>query len=77
MFVGGAAFVLDDYRSLEVYGLKAKGLRTRTIRKGQAEQLDNFHAALRGGAELGVTARDGLRATWCAEQTLAPSDSRI
>jgi predicted dehydrogenase len=72
VFAGGAAFILDDYRTLEVFGLDKPGLRTRTIEKGQAEQLENFHRALKGDADLGVTAQDGLRATWCAEQAARP-----
>ena len=71
VFAGGASFVLDDYRSLEVHGLAKEGLKTRTIEKGQKEQLDNLHRALRGEAALGVTAEDGLQATWCAETAVA------
>jgi polar amino acid transport system substrate-binding protein len=67
-FAGGASFVLDDYRSLEVHGLDKQGLTTRTVEKGQKEQLENLYRALRGETSLGVTAEDGLRATWCAEQ---------
>jgi predicted dehydrogenase len=66
VLAGGASFVLDDYRSLEVHGLDKSGQKTRTIEKGQKEQLDNFYRALRGEASLGVTAEDGLQATWCA-----------
>jgi len=61
---------MDDYRSLEVYGLKAEGTKSRTIEKGQPQQLDNFLRAVRGEAPLGVTAADGLRATWCAVQAI-------
>ena len=56
VFAGGASFVLDDYRSLEVHGLGKEGLKTRTVEKGQKEQLENFYRALRGEASLG---RDG------------------
>jgi predicted dehydrogenase/threonine dehydrogenase-like Zn-dependent dehydrogenase len=70
VFAGGAAFVLEDFRRLEVHGLDAKGLSTRSVEKGQAKQLENFHSALTGKADLGVTAEDGWRATWCAEQSL-------
>ena len=66
-FAGGASFVLDDFQRLEVHGLAAEGLKTRTVEKGQKEQLENFYRALRGEASLGVTADDGLQATWCAE----------
>ncbi len=71
VFAGGASFVLDDYKSLEVHGLAKDGLKTRTIEKGQKEQLENFYRALRGEASLGVTAEDGLQATWCAEMAMA------
>ena len=73
VFAGGATFALDDFRALEVHGLAAAGTRTRTIEKGQREQLENFHRALRGEGSLGVTAADGLRATWCAEQAIGSS----
>ncbi len=71
VFTGGASFVLDDYRSLEVYGLDREGLKTRTVEKGQQEQLEDFHGALCGRSVLGVTAEDGLQATWCAETAIA------
>jgi len=71
VFAGGASFVLDDFRSLEVHGLKKDGLKTRVVEKGQKEQLENFHRALRGEAPLGVTVEDGLVATWCAEKAIA------
>ncbi len=73
VFAGGASFVLDDYRSLAVHGLGKAGLETRTVEKGQKEQLENFHRALRGEASLGVTAEDGLQATWCAEMAVRPA----
>ena len=43
------------------------------VEKGQKEQLENFHRALRGEAALGVTAEDGLMATWCAEMAVRPT----
>jgi len=82
VFAGGATFVLDDFRSLEVFGLKGKGTSSRSVEKGQQQQLDNLYRALRGETDLGVTAEDGLRATWCAEQALesahatAPGDAQ-
>jgi predicted dehydrogenase/threonine dehydrogenase-like Zn-dependent dehydrogenase len=73
VFAGGASFVLDDYRSLAVHGLSKPGLETRTVEKGQKQQLENFYRALRGEASLGVTAEDGLQATWCAVEALSGS----
>jgi predicted dehydrogenase/threonine dehydrogenase-like Zn-dependent dehydrogenase len=75
IFAGGATLVLDDFRSLEVYGLRDGGTRTHRVEKGQKEQLANLVAALRGNEDLGVTAEDGWRATWCAERAReAPRD---
>ena len=76
VFSGHATLVLDDFRQLEVHGLPADGTKTRAIQKGQKEQLANFYAALRGEADLGVTAEDGFRATWCAEEALRVLSSR-
>jgi predicted dehydrogenase/threonine dehydrogenase-like Zn-dependent dehydrogenase len=73
VFAGGASFVLDDYKSLAVHGLAKPGLETRTVEKGQKEQLDNVYRALRGEASLGVTAEDGLQATWCALEATSGS----
>ena len=52
-------------------GSSKDGLKTRIVEKGQKEQLENFYRALRGEASLGVTAEDGLMATWCAEMAIA------
>jgi predicted dehydrogenase/threonine dehydrogenase-like Zn-dependent dehydrogenase len=73
VFAGGASFVLDDYRSLVVHGLDKPGIETRTVEKGQKEQLENLYRALRGEASLGVTAEDGLQATWCAAEAISGS----
>jgi hypothetical protein len=70
VFAGGATFVLDDYRALDVSGPRAEGTKTRAVEKGQREQLANFHRAVRGQADLGVTAEDGYWATWCAERAV-------
>jgi predicted dehydrogenase/threonine dehydrogenase-like Zn-dependent dehydrogenase len=73
VFAGGASFVLDDYKSLAVHGVGKPGVETRTVEKGQKEQLENFYRALRGEASLGVTAEDGLQATWCAVEAVSGS----
>jgi predicted dehydrogenase/threonine dehydrogenase-like Zn-dependent dehydrogenase len=71
VFAGGEALILDDFRVLELHGARARRLKTGKVEKGQREQLENFYRALRGEEPLGVTARDGLRATWCAEAAIA------
>ena len=75
VFAGGASFVLDDYRTLEVHGLDKPGVKTRTVDKGQGEQLENLYRALRGEARLRVTAEDGLQATWCAAKAIETASS--
>jgi predicted dehydrogenase/threonine dehydrogenase-like Zn-dependent dehydrogenase len=70
VFAGGATFVLDDFRRLDVLGASGRGLRTRGVEKGQREQLENLYRALRGEEDLLVTAEDGCRATWCAERAV-------
>ncbi len=77
VFAGGASFILDDFRSLDVWGIDSKGLKTPKIEKGQKEQLQNFYDALRGQGELGVTAWDGYRATLCAEWAIAQRTNAI
>ena len=68
VFSGGRSLVLDDFRSLDVHGASAGAHKSRVVEKGHKEILDNFYRAIRGEEALGVTAQDGLWATWCAEQ---------
>jgi predicted dehydrogenase/threonine dehydrogenase-like Zn-dependent dehydrogenase len=70
VFAGGATLILNDFRRLDAYGIDCKPLQTRTVEKGQREQLDDFYRALRGDEDLAVTAEDGFWATWCAEQAV-------
>ncbi len=70
VFAGGATLILEDFRTLQAFGIEAKGLNTPRIEKGQKEQLDNFAEALAGRSDLGVTAEDGYIATLCAEKAL-------
>ncbi len=70
VFAGGTTFVMDDFRRLDIYGTAGPGLRTRTLEKGQREQLENVYRSLRGEGDLLVTAEDGWRATWCAERAV-------
>jgi predicted dehydrogenase/threonine dehydrogenase-like Zn-dependent dehydrogenase len=69
IFGGGQALVLEDFRTLEVYGVPGcRSERRRAADKGHFDILANFHAALNGAAPLGASAEDGYWATWCAEQ---------
>lgn len=67
VFAGGAAFVLDDFKSLDVHAAgRTESTHTKAIEKGHYEILENFRAAVAGTAELQVTGLDGYWATWCA-----------
>jgi predicted dehydrogenase len=70
VFAGGGVAVLDDFRTLTVRGLPGRSMRARAGEKGYRALLANFGAALRGEAELAVTAQDGLRAALIAEKAL-------
>jgi hypothetical protein len=63
VLAGGASFVLDDYRNLDVHGLDKEGLKDRTDREGpEGAARELLPCAARRG-ELGVTAEDGLQST--------------
>jgi predicted dehydrogenase/threonine dehydrogenase-like Zn-dependent dehydrogenase len=68
-FTGGGVAVLDDFRSLRFTGMAGKGIDGKQD-KGHRALLDNFGAAIQGKADLLVTGRDGLRATWIARAAL-------
>jgi predicted dehydrogenase len=75
-FAGGESFVLEDFRSLQIYGPSAATRDLKTIQKGHAELLAHVHAAVRGNTPLEVSAEDGYWATWCAERALASIGDR-
>lgn len=70
LFGGGTSIVIDDYRSIRFGGIDEKGSKQAAEHKGQYELLENWVNAIRGEADLSVTARDGLRATRIAQTVL-------
>jgi predicted dehydrogenase/NADPH:quinone reductase-like Zn-dependent oxidoreductase len=70
VFGGGKGIVLDDFRGIRFAGLDEKSVKQTAEHKGQFELLQNWIRAIRGEAELSVTARDGLRATRIAQEVL-------
>ena len=70
IYGGGGGLVIDDYRGIRFAGLPAKDRKQAAEHKGQYELMENFVKAIRGEAELCVTARDGLRATRLAREAL-------
>lgn len=70
LFGGGGAIVIDDYKGIECAGLPGKSARSAHQDKGFHGLMENFVRAIRGEAELSVTAEHGLRATRIARQAL-------
>lgn len=70
VFANGGAAVLDDYRSLQFFGMPGTAQKTATEDKGQLALMENFVRAARGEATLEVTGEHGLRATRIALQAL-------
>ena len=73
IFGGGKAIAIDDFRGIRYAGLSAKNQRQIGEHKGQFEILENWIKAIRGEAELSVTAAHGLRATRIAHEALRQS----
>lgn len=70
VFAGGKAFTLDDFKSLQAYGVQNKRAATTPVDKGHAQLLRHFCDAVRGKTQLEITAEDGLRATLCSLKAL-------
>lgn len=70
IYGGGGGIIIDDFRSIEISGLPGKSARQSKIDKGMYGLMENFIRAIRGEAELGVTAEHGLRATRIACEAL-------
>lgn len=70
VFAGGKAFTLDNFSSLEVYGVQKRKPIASNDDKGHAQLLRHFCDSVRGRTQLEITAKDGLRATLCALKAL-------
>jgi predicted dehydrogenase/threonine dehydrogenase-like Zn-dependent dehydrogenase len=51
VFVDGMVFELNNYKSLNIYGSKVKGVHTKAIEKGQKEELIAFADAIQNGSD--------------------------
>ncbi len=71
IFAGGGAIVIDDFTSVQFSGLPGQSVKKARQDKGQYGQLENFIQAIRGEAELSITAAHGVRATRIARAALA------
>ena len=49
IYVDGKIICLDDYKKLEFFGAKIKGIETKTQEKGHYEELADFAKSIKGG----------------------------
>ena len=63
VYADGTVLVLDDYRSLEVYGLKSAGLRTTLQDKGHRVELEAFHRLVTGQGDAPMTLQEMIEVT--------------
>jgi predicted dehydrogenase len=63
VFSDGKVFVLDDYRSLQVFGAKSRGLQTRRSEKGHREELVAFADAIQNGGPWPIPLAEQVQAT--------------
>jgi predicted dehydrogenase/threonine dehydrogenase-like Zn-dependent dehydrogenase len=70
LYGGTGAVVIDDFHGIEIAGLPGKSARTAHMDKGMFGLMENFIQAIRGEAELSITAAHGLRATRIAREAL-------
>jgi predicted dehydrogenase len=63
LFCDGKVLSLDDYKALDVVGVRAAGWRSLTRNKGQLEELEALSACLREGAPWPISLEEQLDAT--------------
>jgi predicted dehydrogenase/threonine dehydrogenase-like Zn-dependent dehydrogenase len=63
VFVDGKVLVLDNYQSLKIFGAKARGLESKTIDKGQKEELKALAHAIQQGGEWPIPLWQQVQAT--------------
>ena len=70
VFVAGRVFVIDDFISLQSYGVKKDTIKTHGQDKGFKSHLKTFFDAVRGKTELITTVNDGVRVARIIEHIL-------
>lgn len=63
IFVDGKVLVLDDYVRLAVRGARVKGIETKTVHKGQKEELEAFAQAIKEGGDWPIPLWQQVQAT--------------
>ncbi|MDD5757822.1 MAG: Gfo/Idh/MocA family oxidoreductase [Desulfobulbaceae bacterium] len=63
VYVDGKVLLMTEYKSLKVFGSKAKGIESKTIDKGQKEELKAFADAILNGGEWPIALWEQIQAT--------------
>jgi len=63
VYADGRVLVVNDYRSLEIYGGKGPGLRTTLQDKGHRAELEAFHRLVIGQGEAPMTLEEMVEVT--------------
>ncbi len=71
LYGGKGTIVIDDFQGVQFAGIPGKSVKKAAMDKGMQGLLENFIQAIRGEAELSVTAAHGLRATRIAVESIA------
>ncbi len=70
VFFDNKSIILDDYQTLEAYGLPKMQMSLKQIDKGHYDELAHFEHSLKNGLPLTPGPDDGYRATLCAVKAL-------
>ena len=68
VYLDGKVLVMDDYRNLDIYGAKIKGVKTKISEKGQKEEILAYAKAIKMGGEWPIALWEQIQATEIALQ---------
>jgi predicted dehydrogenase len=54
VYVDGKVLVMNDYKSLNIVGAASKGIQSKTMDKGQKQELEMFAKAIKQGEEWAI-----------------------
>ena len=63
IYTDGQTLIIDDFKSLEVFGGKAKGLKSKSVQKGHLEELRLFAQCSKGESDLPIPLEQLVSAT--------------
>jgi len=63
IYFDGKVIKLDDYLSVDIYGVSNSGLNTKTMQKGQTQEIKAFGEAILDGGEWPIPFWQQVQAT--------------